>query len=63
MGWTKAPADENICAVVTKSYEHVDDQEGSGNDANDGGDIDASKHVVDVGSLEAQTKPDAQAVA
>ena len=29
MGWTKAPADENVCVIMAKTYELVNDDSAS----------------------------------
>ena len=48
VGWTKAPADENICTVVTKSYEiNHDENAGQTHDhASDGNDEDDHENAM-----------------
>lgn len=44
LGWTKAPRDEQICVVLTKTYEVEDvDEEEDENTVNEGGDVEAQK--------------------
>jgi hypothetical protein len=68
VGWTKAPADENICVVISKTYE-VDDEEEDGDDEGDGEEkreedktapdqFDASEIELDPEALGIATVPD-----
>lgn len=54
MGWTKAPADENLCVIMAKTYEVVDESESSEMEPNEGRQSD-TEQAIDIDSY-AQTE-------